>query len=340
MSVHKEFFWNDPQFKTRSNQYIDLAKPPPFESHESLYPVRKEAVRLFPHIEEEDRLETTIDTLFCPLVFDAEPFWASGVKNSFFNHSYEPFTVLFYVMREHPRQFQDMVDGLIISTEKEYQDFRDSFNKIWFRVTSGKGRGQKYGQCSVDEMIRMGSLFYILQKTCSQKGGLTLDKQRRFSNRWCGKKVKINLKRKQLEQYQAKLDNVYMSGMEWSNFFFRYAEETDENSLWFFHLPSFLYNDPKSEIEKEFTLDDLFDMFNKFPLISNRLGRVLLIIENHEEIEDIFKDFFNFSRYTSDNIFRNDSLYMDTNFTGRKHLKHIAITNYLPHRDYRFKRIS
>lgn len=311
-------------------RYLDLAQSPPFSSHHNLHPVRKEIMACIPY--QNDNL----NQIFFPFTYNAEPFFSLGVENCFFNHKYEPFTILFYVMRDHYRELYDMVNGIIISSNDDYENNKYEFNKTFKRVLDGKGSGRSPGLCSVDEMIRMGSLFYVLQKSCDTSKGIKLDSERRFQNPWNKRTVKINVTIKELAHYSEKLKEVHMSGLDWKNFFFRYVNNTNENTLWFFNLPT-PEEQEESSSEKDFSYMEYFSIFDNLITVSKRGGYSLLVFEHDDELLKGLVSHFKFAK-TSDGYRSNYFNLYPSITTGP--FKFGAIANYSLNEKDKFSKIK
>jgi hypothetical protein len=310
--------------------YFDLACSPPFNSHKNLFPIRREVLNCIPP------LEDNINKLFMPFTFNAEPFYSLGVEECYFNHRYEPFTVLFYVMRDHYTDLYDFVSGVVVASEDQYEEYRYQFNKIFKRVLEGKGRGRTKGLCSEDEMIRIGSLFYILQKSC-QNVALEIDSDRMFLNKWNGQMTKISTSLKEFSHYAEKLKKVSMSGLDWKNFFFRYVNETDENSLWIFHLPKAEDFEESSAVEQEFTYLEYYHLFDNLLAISKRGGSILLLIEHEEELLENLVSNFKFVK--DKECFANNYFHLYPEISEGPY-KYMAVTNYSLSDKNKFKKIK
>lgn len=299
----------------RDGIYFDIACSPPFSSHHDIQPVYKEVLNSIP---------SNLNKVFAPFTFNASPFWNLGIEEAYLNHKWEGFTILFYVIRDHWRDLYDFVSGTMISTQDEYNEVLNQFNSTFKRILSGKGSGRERGLASEDEMIRMGSLFYILQKCCKQDK-LLIDSDRMFLNDWNGKSTKITITSKELDHYSEKLKNVCMSGLDWKNFFFRYINDTDEQSLWFFNLPNAEEIEENCVIEKEFSYMEYFSLFDNMITISKRGGYIFAILEKDEETLEGLVDHFKFVSYGD--YFKNNYFYLYPKFTDGV-FEYAAITNY------------
>ena len=164
--------------------------------------------------------------------------------------------MLYYVIRDHLQDFIELVDGTIIESENAYNKVLNDFNNIFDRVLKGGGRGAIPGFCTEDEMIRIGSLFYILQTSCDHSKGLILNSDQLFMNDWRGRRTQIDLDHKAMEQLSLKFKDVVMSDMNWKKFIFRYIDKTDDETLWLFNIPDFLNLDTQMNINKSQDFED------------------------------------------------------------------------------------
>lgn len=298
--------------------YTDVTFNPPFASHHNIIPLRKKMLQVLPGKNQG------VEHLFMPFTFNGEPFFSFGVENACLNHKYEPFTALFYVIRDHWRELYDFVSGTLIESEREYEDIRSAFNKHFLKILDGCGNGEEPKLCSVDEMIRLGSLFFLLQKSCDQSKGLVLDSERRFENRWCGRKVVISVTSKELCQYAEKLRQVWMSGLEWVHFLHRYIDHTNRSSLWFFNLPKIEHYNG-GEFEQEFTDSELFHLFDSFVSIGRNEGYIFVLCPKDERVLELIKKHFFFKNTGG---YRHDSfLYLFEDFYSDGD-EYFAIANY------------
>jgi hypothetical protein len=294
---------------SQCSNFIDTSFLPLFTSHNSLVNLTEKITPLLP-FRNLGKNNSLINKVFAPFAHDGFPFWPVNELYGCFNHKYEPLVVTLYVVRDHLQDFYDFCNGYIISNEKDYNHIRSEFNKTFTKVLQGYGNGPSSGlprgYCSVDEMIRMGCLFFLLMKSCSHAQGLVLDSDRRFMNNWNGRMTRVAFNTGTLRRYSEKLKGVFMSGLDWRNFIFRYMEETDENSLWFFQVPQL--GEEESIIEQEFTHQEFFDLFSYLAAITNRGGYSFIIFKEDEELGGFIKDNFNFGKFR-DGISVNNYLY-------------------------------
>jgi hypothetical protein len=269
---------------------VDIGKfaPPLYSSHNSLRNHREEVLSALPP------KSTPFRKLFSPFIHDGEPFWNLNIQEGYFNHKYEPYTVLLYAIRDHYRDVYDYINGLVVANGRDYDNYRDEFNKSFMSALS-RAHGHSCRTCSTDEMIRMGSLFLILLRSCDNREGLIIDYERRFMNPWSGVRVTNKILLSNLEHLSNSLQNVYMSGMHWQSFMFRYIGETDQDSVWFINLPSI--DDARSdELEQEMTKDEMFSMFDHLVSIDKRGGKICMVVENSDKNIKFMKDYFKFKQ--------------------------------------------
>lgn len=308
--VLSSYKWDGPTFHIRSGKYLDRALTPLIDTYHNLFHIRHEVSNAFPHFDLETPAYTQI---FQPFVESCAPFWIGGVGKGAWNQSYAPYTVLYYVIRDHLQDFVDLVDGVVIESEFAYNNTLNLFNKIYERVLQGRGRGITRGYCSEDEMIRIATLFYLLQKSCDQTRGTILNQDQLFMNDWCGKKVMIDLDYKAMEQYSDKLSNIVMSDMYWKEFIFRYMKMTDEETLWFFNVPDFLNMSQFTRNineAKDFKHKDFVDLVDLMPRIAKRGGRALAVVRKDETFSAEAKRLFNFQPVSSQVSRNNTGLYL------------------------------
>lgn len=330
----KPIQWDDNQFRLQAGGYLDRADKPLFQTSHSLKPIRREIVDAMPdEVNQFGQRQLAFSQIFMPFVQDADPFWIGGVDRGAFNQSYAPFSVVYYVIREHTEEFLHMVDGQVVESEQDYNRVLDQFNKIFSRVLQGRGRGTIRGYCSTDEMIRIGSLFFLLQMTCDQSQGLVLDADRGFASGWCGKKVQIDLPIKKLSQYARKIKNVYMSDMAWHRFMYRYVPNTDSQTMWFFNVPKFMDDDYKDghegSVHQWFTRDDFMALVDLLPAIGNRDGYALALVRKNDSFIRDAKRLFKFDSQVTKRVSKSPSgLYLYDDFARGYH-EYAAISNYL-----------
>jgi hypothetical protein len=304
--------------------YKDITPCGPFLSHHNIANVRKDIMRNIPPSSSLTEYGPRIDSIFLPFTFNGEPFFSFGVENACLNHKYEPFTILFYAMRDHYRDMYDYCSGVVIATEKDYEDIRTDFNRGFTKVLDGcSSSAEGRGLCSVEEMIRLGSQFYLLQRSCCNIEGLVTDADRRFENKWNGRRTIISTTFREFEQYAFKLKKTYMSGLNWFNFFHRYADKTNDETLWLFNLPK-VERYKGEEFEQEFTEPELFSLFDCLVSITKREGFAFVLGKRDEEVLDLIKNHFTFRNIAGKKsgafLYLND----DLGETG----EYFCITNY------------
>jgi hypothetical protein len=277
----------------------------PYSSHNSLYKIRDEVLSLLPYSG-----ASSIKKLFLPFTFDAEPFWSIKIEQGYFNHKYSPFTVLTYVIRDHYRDVFDYCNGTVISSEKDYHHYLDMFNESFTSVLERAYSGRNK-PCSTDEMIKIGSLFFLILNSSDLSQGLIIDYDRKYLNPWNGVRVNNMVSLKYLKEVSESIQGVWMSDMPWQNFFFRYADLTDSDSLWFFNIPPIEQHKGDGP-EQELTRDELFFIFDSLCSINLKGGKCLMTVENKEECElEFFEKYFNFKKCRP-SVYINDFLTMRT----------------------------
>lgn len=324
--------WEDSLFLLQNGEYLDRADKPLFKTSHSLNSIRQEVVSAMPdETNEYGFRQLAFDQIFMPFVQDADPFWLTGVSRGAFNQSYAPFTCFYYVLREHPEEFFHFVESTSIQTEKDYNRLLNKFNSVFHRVLNGRGRGTVYGYCSVDEMIRIGSLFYLVQLASGRHSYMKLDEERRYSTDF-GTPATSKLDCKTLEQYSRKLRDIYMSDMQWNQFMHRYVPLTDARTMWFFNVPNFLddrYPSGGESVHQWFNQDHLMGMVDLMPSITKRNGYALAVIKKTDALVRSAKHLFGFTDKVSDSLYRSESgLYFDTNF-AKGYYPYCVISNYL-----------
>lgn len=308
----------------RQDAYRDITTFSPFTSHHNVVHLRKEIMRNIPPSSSMTEYGPRIDKIFLPFTFNGEPFFSFGVENACFNHKYEAFTILFYVMRDHYREMYDYCSGMVIGSEKDYEDIRGDFNKAFLKVLDGRSSSAEgRGLCSVDEMIRMGSLFYLLQRSCSNIEGLITDAERRFENKWNGRRTIISITMRELEQYAYKLSKVYMSGLNWFNFFHRYVDNTCDETLWLFNLPT-IEAYKGEEIEQEFTEPELFSLFDCLVSVTKREGFAFVLGKSDDSVLDLLKTHFSFRNLSA----KDRTAFLYLNESLGENGEYFSITNY------------
>jgi hypothetical protein len=295
-------------FRAKGEEMFDENKAykiiSPYSSHNSFYKNREQVLSILPYSEKR-----TIKRLFLPFTFDAEPFWSINVQEGYFNHKYSPFTVLAYTIRDHYRDIFDYCNGLVIASEKDYHHylnmFNDSFTSALERTSNGSNR-----LCSEDEMIKMGALFFLILNSSDLSQGLIVDYDRKYLNPWGGLRSNNMINLKYLKEVSDSIKNIWMSDLPWQNFFFRYVDLTDQDTLWFFNLPNI--EDYRNDgLEQELTRDEVFFIFDSLCSINLRKGKCLITVKNEEGDSELefFEKYFNF-KSVRPGVYMNDFLTM------------------------------
>lgn len=301
--------WEGREFRTVGS-YYDRAQRPLFDTSQSLRWMRKDIEPLLPRGFDTPHYSKVM----APFVESAATFWRGGVDTGAFNQTYAPFTIFYYVLREHPKAILSVCDGVVIEDENAYNRILNRFNKTFHRVLQGRGSGTIRGYCSEDEMIRMGTLFLLLQMSCDQSKGLVLDPDRRFANKWGGKKVVVDLDHKAIDQYCRKLQNVVMSDMHWKQFLFRYIDLTDSETLWFINTPEFSDGDGDESVHQWFDQSDFVDLIDLTKSIDNRGGKLFMVVRHTKDFLKDCVNMFDFFRYAGSSYKNDDGLYLHDGF--------------------------
>lgn len=269
--------------------YTNMIKKPLIQSHYQEGLNKSEIMSVVPHaVSKWGSYAPGVERLFMPFTFGAAPVWKLGIEDGYLNHTYEPFTILTYVVRSHYREMFDLVNGEVVENLNDYNELRDAFNATFMKCKHGSGSGMA-NQASVDEMIRMGSLFYILQQSCDNTGGLVVDEFGRFINPWNKRTTRIATSLKSLSQYAAALSGFAMSGLSFYEFCDRYVPITGRNDLWLFNIPH-IGTEPSIYVDdngllimspvSEFNFLELHRLINVFKGLTERGAYGLALIPN------------------------------------------------------------
>jgi len=268
--------WPGREFRTRGGAYLDRSKRPLFNTKNSIYHLREEVSAVI----EQARASTPHEKVMMPFGESLASFWTNCVGEGAMNQSYSPFAVFYYVLRDHTKELISICDGRVIEDLNDYNRLVMQFNNTFYRVLEGRGSGTIRGYCSEDEMIRMGTLFYLLMVSCDQSEGLVLNEDRCFANKWGGKKVTVDFDSKAMDQYKSKLKGVVMSDMYWRQFMFRYLDKTDEDTLWMINVPPFSESDRDESVHQWLTKEHFIDLVDMLPLITDRKGDIVMVVRN------------------------------------------------------------
>ena len=275
--------WKGSDFRTVDGLYFDRATSPPFPVHHITTPLRQDIIDRIPKRVSNTTFQPEATEVFMPFSLDAEPFWAIGVESGFLNNFYAPYTMLLYVLRDHPKALFDMVSGEMVEDEAAYIRIQNSFNNLYTRLLKHQGSGRN-GDASEDEMVRAGVLFYKLLQTCSNHEGLVVDNDGNFMNVWGGEKKILNPKLKELQTYASKLKHCCVSGLDWNVFFHRYIWRSNENSLWFFNIPAVKRH---KRTQYDFTIEDMYVLLGDYiPMLTSKGAKVLCLIPVEEKLRD------------------------------------------------------
>lgn len=322
------FKFDGKEFELSDEVYLDRAKEPFITTHHDTRAIRNLVL---------DGVPTRgfgipgHDKIFMPFAFNGDPLWMFRSREAYMNQEYPPFTVMYYAIREDHHDVFEMIHGMRITNEEEFGELRQRFNKLYMKLLRHKGSGIR-GDASKEEMVRLGSWFYALQLTADNNRGLQLDTDGRFINGWNRKKNIIKLDIKTLSAYSSKLRDVYLSGLPWDAFLFRYANQSDETSFWYINIPTMREGD-EGRIHADFTFEDFYTLLaDKIHLLSSRKARVMITVPITDYfLEEIIKN-FDFIKKTDGSYFSKHFV-MHTSLYPHKGSESFAmICNYDPHR--------
>lgn len=326
--------WSGSEFiNNRRNQYKDKANKPLFKHSYKFYKVRKKLLKYFPYkYNEENRMIPDFNRILSPFTYSADLQFLSGVDKGCWNSRYGPFAAIYYVIRDHLDDFYTFVDGEVISDEKDFQELKTKFNEIWERILNGGGNGVADGKCSIAEMIRIASLFFMLKKSSEKDGVLAVDNKKRFNGNFSGR-TEFFLSKKKLKQYRKKMSNTYFSDLVWSKFVMRYAPKTDEDTFWFFNVPN-IFNENYVRRMNQIDNFDWFDskdfskMMNFVNILSNRGGKVMVLFPSNKNLFEKMKNNFNNNMKLEDDVYysTDSEVYMFENMTNT--FEYSGLTSY------------
>lgn len=215
-----------------------------------------------------DSDELAFEDVYVPHTNNLVPLWQTDFENAQINFNYSPFVSMFYVIREHPNQFYDMASGHIVRCESDYKEKRKEFNNLYMKILNGGGNGLENGLCSLEEMIRLGSLFYVILQTSDTSKGLQIDNEKRFKADWCKDSKDVVFDHDEILDKSKKLQDVYFSDSTWNEIFYRFLPQTDKNTFWFVKMPDFLsrrYQNKVDEVDEYDWIDKpTFKTFVRF----------------------------------------------------------------------------
>tara|TARA_Y100001951_G_C11294779_1_gene274759 strand:+ start:2983 stop:4008 length:1026 start_codon:yes stop_codon:yes gene_type:complete len=274
--------WEEPK---SNSLYKELSYKSPVKTHYDL-------LRLKSFIKEN--IDFEVKDLFVPNCYNGDPIWYIDYENACLNNAYEPYAVMLAVIRDYVTDFMEIVDGFYIKDEEAFEEVRDQFNILFQRLKSSGGSGFE-GKASVDEFIRLGSLFFVLQSCTLQSIPLETDPWRTFLNGWDGRTKKISLN-KEIFFQSKRLQNSALTTLGLSEVFFRYINKTKEDSLWFFNIEDF-----EDREDCEFGFEDLFDLLeSKVSLVSNRGGKIFICMPASDELQEYMLNTFGFAEIEED----------------------------------------
>lgn len=238
---------------------FDFSNEPPVHSFNCLKPISKLVMDSVPHSTRNDgRRSPRFDKVYMPMAYSGDPFWRMGCRDGLLNHSYTPFIALLYAIKLQPEWLIAELRGMIV-TKDDYIRIRCEFNELYNRLLESRGSGRQ-GTASEDEFFRLGYLFYILSETCDSSLGLMVTPFGDFNNPWTGKDAHVfpKLGVSVIRHWSDKLQQVTLSDLNWRSFYFRYLNQSNENSFWVFNFPTL---DPFSFNHRAEVKDDDFFEF-------------------------------------------------------------------------------
>lgn len=330
----KKFQLDDPSFYTQTQHYVDHADSPLFDTYRGIDHIERDVLHSFPFIEGVSELDHQPSKLYVPFAYNGASFLNSNIKNIQINHLYPAIGVLYFVMRDYPDEFRQLVDGLYVNRD-DFYSYRKELNKIVERVTDGKGRGARPGLCSKDEMLRIASLIYIVYQTSN--AGVTERLEwdggsNNFLNPWCGSKKRVYFDNTEFEHYVAKMQRLHVSAVSWEQFYFAFAGEADQDSLWYWNVPNPFQ-------EQWFGANDVVSIFNKLPTLDKDGAYILMNFPKTSETVDMFESVLDFDEVKGRDMYINDQFVLfDNMMSGKK--EYLTLANYYPDASENFKRFS
>lgn len=310
------YSWKHVEAFYRQEVHLDLAMKPLISTHHEESISKETLMRMVPHTLERDSYRATPERLFMPFTFGAGPVWRLGIEDGYLNHPYEPFTVLSYIIRAHFRELFDLVNGEVIENINDYNNICNNFNSTFMRCKAGFGRAVG-GEASIDEMIRIGSLFYLLQMSCDNSKGLILDSDGRFCNPWNRKTTKINLDIRTMSHYSSKLSGFAMSGFSFQAFCDKYLEETKPNDLWLINVPKMGHADTDGQGDVvqpiatdanglvapsksvEFSFGQMYQLMDMFQSLTRKRAYALAVIDDEDgEAVEMMSECFGITQHS------------------------------------------
>jgi hypothetical protein len=220
-----------------------------FKFRNDMNNIREQIYDTFP---KNDSDEDAFEDVFVPYTNNIVPLWQTDFERAQINFSYSPFASMYYIIREWPEEFYTMANGHMVRSESDYEEKRKEFNNLYMQIVHGGGNGVKDGVCSQEEMIRLGSLFYVVLQAADTSQGLSIDEQKRFKADWCKDSKDVVFDWDEIKEKSDKLQDIYLSDTHWHKTFYQYITNTNEDTFWFIKLPDFLsqsYIDKKAEAE-------------------------------------------------------------------------------------------
>lgn len=322
---HESFYLNT--MNDDKDIYFDRALYPMFESNETVYSLRDEIVSCFPKLDDMRNFKPFPTKMFMPFAFDLDPVLYLGVDSVSCNHYYPPLTVMYNVIRDYHKKFEQRVHGKVVSNNDEYLEVREKFNTLYKRVLHDSHTKKKMATETV--FVELGSLFYILLKTADMSQGILADSLGGFTNDWNNHPTAFNMG-KELYHYKAKLSSCHFCGLPWVEYANTHLEQTCDETIWLVNVPDF-ENEKPEVFQSDFDRQDfvyLMDLFTH--KVASLGGIVLYTIPMSNELHDFAMNAFNF-RLASGGVWKNRLGYLKKTYTKSSGYNNFYIfTNYSP----------
>lgn len=252
-----------------------ITQHPLFIADDSLFLIREFITRIIEDFKP--------DYLFMPVTSDLEPSWKIKVP-AWMNSLYAPYTAFFMALRDYPRALAAIIDGTYIASQRDFESILDEFNTLYSIAMSLAGSGFPAGTLSVDEMIRLGALFYQVITSSDAVTGLVLDNMGALQNKWVGEPQIIRFAPKQAELYAAKLRDCYFTGIHWRQFLFQaMSEHKTERPAWVVNLSGIDVVD--GDELWDFGLQSFVELLDFFGVLDSNRHLAVIICENDETVK-------------------------------------------------------
>lgn len=250
------------------HQLFQLQKTPIAKAYHPGYLLKDDICKVIPGEQSWAGFDSELSKVFVPFANNADNIWQINAQENYLNQPYEPYTVMYLVIRDYYTEFCELIQGRSITDKKSYITIRDRFNHLWLKIQDGCGSGTK-GEASVGEVIDLGCMFFLLVQTANPNH-LKIGLSREFLSDWGGLAYTATLD-KAYQGYSYKLRNTHCSGLDWQLFSSKYLHLTDPQTLWLYHLPSM------KEDYKQFDWSRMYDLFDLIVTgIEQRKGYVII----------------------------------------------------------------